>query len=178
MDGMGRCMDNARTDRLQRPVKCEAADREEPGGRVRVSGGDRGVAAALPPGTAARGVGRRDAAAGLAGPRSVQRAVRPQQGRGGRPVAREGLEEGLRAWGDPTFRVFPHDRVRAARAGGRLESGRGGPAREPGRNRATLGLRLPERVVKGIREPGGVPRPASRLACAGDVQESGRETAV
>lgn len=31
MDGMGCCMDNARTEQLQRPVKCEAVDWEEPG---------------------------------------------------------------------------------------------------------------------------------------------------
>ena len=53
-----------------------------------------------------------------------------------------------------------------------------GPKRKPGRNRATLGCRLPEGVGKGIREPGGVPRPAPQLASAADVQESGRENAV
>lgn len=85
-------MDNVCTQLLWRPMKCEAVDTQEPGGRVRVTGGDCGVAAARPAGTVAPRVGRRDATASLAARWSVQRAMHLEHGRGGWLVAREGLE--------------------------------------------------------------------------------------
>ena len=97
-------------------------------GRVRVTGADSGVAAAPPPGTADPGLGGA--------------APQPALQRGG--VARERLERGLRAWSSPTFTVFTHVCLRAERAIGRLELGRGGPAREPRKSRAILGLCLSE----------------------------------
>ncbi|MDE0127142.1 MAG: hypothetical protein OXN97_21460 [Bryobacterales bacterium] len=76
----------------------------------------------------------------------MRRAVRPEQGRGSWPVARQGLGRGLQAWSDLTFRVFPHVCLLAEWAGGRLELGRGGSAREPGKSRATPRCRLHERA--------------------------------
>ena len=131
------CRVEAGEEGLKRPVQCEAADREEP---------EDGFASQEATPELLRLCRRERPHAGLGGA-----TPQPALQRGG--VARERLERGLRAWSSPTFTVFTHVCLRAERAIGRLELGRGGPAREPRKSRAILGLCLSEGGGNGACEP-------------------------